>query len=173
MKRLLALVPLLVLAGLAVLFAGWSLRRDPDVKPDALVGRPLPAVALPGLDGSPPSLLPAAARGPAYVNLFASWCGPCEYEHPQLTALQAAGARVVGVAYKDDPARTRAFLDRLGDPFAAVLVDREGRAGVELGVTGVPETYLVDARGVIIAKHAGPLTPEIAAELEAKRAALR
>lgn len=173
MKRLLALAPLLVLAALAVLFVGFSLKRDPDVKPDALVGRPLPAIALPGLDGAPPAPLPAAVDGPTYLNLFASWCGPCEYEHPQLQALQAAGARVVGVAYKDDPAKTRAFLQRLGDPFAAVLTDRDGRAGIELGVTGVPETYLVGPDGVVVAKHAGPLTPEIAADLEAKRRALR
>ena len=173
MKRLVAFAPLVILALFALLFAGWTLRRDPNVKPDALVGRPLPAIALAALDGAPPVPLSANVPGPAYVNLFASWCGPCEYEHPQLKALQASGARVVGVAYKDDPADTRAFLERLGNPFVAVLIDRDGRAGVELGVTGVPETYLVDSAGVIVAKHAGPLTPEIAADLEAKRRALR
>jgi cytochrome c biogenesis protein CcmG/thiol:disulfide interchange protein DsbE len=171
MKRLIAFLPLIALLGLAVLFAGFSLRRDPNVKPDALVGHPLPAVALPGLNGEPPQPLPAAIQGPTYVNLFASWCGPCEYEHPQLTALSKSGVRVVGVAYKDDPAKTQAFLDRLGNPFAAVLTDREGLAGIELGVTGVPETYLVGGDGVIVAKFAGPLTPEAVADLEMKRLA--
>lgn len=173
MKRLVALLPLIGLAGLAALFLLFSLNRDPNVKPDALVGRPLPAVALPGLDGSPPAPLPTTVQGPTYVNLFASWCAPCAYEHPLLTGLTRDGARVVGVAYKDDPAKTRGFLQRLGDPFADVRVDQEGRAGIELGVTGVPETYLVGSDGVIIAKHAGPLTPEIIADLEAKRRAAR
>ena len=173
MKRLLAALPLLALAALAAVFLGFSLRRDPDFKPDALVGRPVPTIALPTLAGEPPAPLSAAVQGPTYVNLFASWCAPCEYEHPQLVALSRSGARVVGVAYKDDPVKTRAFLQRLSNPFAAILVDREGRAGVELGVTGVPETYLVGADGVILAKHAGPLTPEIVADLERKRLAGR
>jgi cytochrome c biogenesis protein CcmG/thiol:disulfide interchange protein DsbE len=172
-KRLLAALPLLGLVLLAGLFLLFSLGRDPDVKPDALVGRPLPAIALPTLEGQGPTPLPAVVQGPTYVNLFASWCGPCEFEHPQLVALTRAGARVVGVAYKDDPAKTRAFLQRLGDPFAEIRVDREGRAGLELGVSGVPETYLVGADGTVIAKHAGPLTAEIVADLEAKRLALR
>lgn len=173
MKRLLAVLPLLALAGLAALFLLFSLRRDPDVKPDALVGRPLPAITLPPLEGTAPAPLPSTVQGPTYVNLFASWCTPCEVEHPLLSALARDGVRVVGVAYKDDPAKTRAFLDRLGNPFAAVLIDREGRAGIELGVTGVPETFLVGGDGVILAKHAGPLTPEIVADLEAKRRAAR
>jgi cytochrome c biogenesis protein CcmG/thiol:disulfide interchange protein DsbE len=79
--------------------------------------------------------------------------------------LRASGVRVVGLAYKDDPAKTAAFLDRLGDPFATVLVDRDGRAGIELGVSGVPETFLVAPDGVVVAKHAGPLTPEVAGTL--------
>ena len=173
MKRLLAFVPLLALSGLAVLFLLFTLKRDPNVKPDALVGQPLPAVALPRLDGGPPTLLPASVEGPTYVNLFASWCTPCQVEHPLLADLESRGVRVVGVAYKDEPAKTQAFLDRLGDPFAAVLVDREGRAGVDLGITGVPETFLVGSDGVILAKHAGPLTPEIVASLEAKRTSAR
>ena len=128
MKRLIAFLPLMGLAALAVLFAGWSLGRDPDVKPDVLVGRDIPAVALPGLDGSPPVSLKTAVQGPTYVNLFASWCGPCEYEHPLLMQLSRDGARVVGIAYKDQPAKTQAFLDRLGNPFATVLTDQDGRA---------------------------------------------
>lgn len=173
MKRVLAFAPLLVLAGLAALFLLFSLRRDPNVKPDALVGQPLPAVALPSLEGGAPSPLPASVQGPTYVNLFASWCVPCEVEHPQLLALRQAGVRVIGVAYKDEPAKTAAFLQRLGNPFAAVLVDHEGRAGVDLGITGVPETFLVGSDGVILAKSSGPLTPQIVAELEAKRLSAR
>jgi len=80
-------------------------------------------------------------------------------------ALKARGVRVVGVAYKDAPANTQAFLTRLGDPFAQRLVDRDGRTGLEFGVTGVPETYLIGPDGVIIAKHTGPLTPDAAEDL--------
>jgi cytochrome c biogenesis protein CcmG/thiol:disulfide interchange protein DsbE len=157
-KRVLALLPLVVLAALAALFAFYALKHDPQVVPEALVGKPLPDVALPALDDGRPMKLRALAAGrPLVVNFFASWCAPCEVEAPQLNALAAQGVRIVGVAYKDKPENTRAFLARLGDPFAARLVDADGRAGVEFGVTGVPETYLVGADGVILDKHAGPL----------------
>ncbi len=162
MKRWLALAPLAVLAALAVLFVGWSLKRDPQARPDALVGQPVPETVLPLLEGAVESErmldLKTAGRGrPMVINVFASWCAPCRIEHPQLMALQRRGVAVVGVAYKDEPAATRAFLDELGDPFALVLVDREGRAGLDLGISGVPETFAVDALGRITAKHSGPL----------------
>jgi len=171
--RLVAWAPLAVLLLLGVLFAGFGLRHDPHIYPAALVSKPLPAVSLPGLAGEPAQALPAAAqpaRGPVLVNVFASWCAPCAEENPALLAMRAQGVRLVGVAYKDDPAATRAFLARVGDPFERVLVDRDGRAGVELGVSGVPETFLVGRNGVILAKHAGPLSPADAeALLEAAR----
>lgn len=170
MKRLLAFAPLLVLAALAVLMAVSALKRDPDIKPAALVGRPVPDIALPALNPSDPAPRPLSAvqaGTPRLINLFASWCAPCELEHPVLSALAAEGVVIVGVAYKDEPARTRAFLDRLGDPFAAVVVDRQGLAGVELGASGVPETYAVRADGIIAAKHVGALTPKDAARLGA------
>ena len=118
----------------------------------------------PGLDGaSPESLADVVGKGPVLINFFASWCAPCEFEHLQLTALKARGVRIVGVAYKDAPQNSQAFLTRLGDPFDRVLVDRQGTAGIEFGLTGVPETYAVDAQGIIVGKFAGPLT---AAEAE-------
>ncbi|WP_332765095.1 DsbE family thiol:disulfide interchange protein [Phenylobacterium sp.] len=169
MSRWLALLPLVALAALAVLFGVYSLKRDPQVQPDALVGKPVPELTLPRLDdGRPAPLRAALGEGPALVNIFASWCAPCEIEHPVLVDLRRQGVRIIGVAYKDAPENTKAFLGRLGDPFAERLVDRDGRAGIELGVTGVPETYLVGADGVILAKHTGPLTPETARALMAK-----
>jgi cytochrome c biogenesis protein CcmG/thiol:disulfide interchange protein DsbE len=168
LKRTLAFAPLAALVLLAILFVGWSLRRDPNVKPDALVGQPLPAVSLTALSGGAPALLsetidsrPGAVT---VVNVFASWCAPCRVEHPQLMALKARGVRVVGVAWRDQPADTTAFLNELGDPFAAVLSDPEGRSGVELGISGVPETFLVDASGRVVAKASGPLVDEAAVQ---------
>lgn len=169
MSRWLAILPLGALVALGLLFALFALKRDPNVQPDALVGKPLPALTLPDLEtGRPQPLRAALGDGVTLVNIFASWCAPCEIEHPVLVGLENQGVRVVGVAYKDAPENTKAFLGRLGDPFATRLVDRDGRAGIELGVTGVPETYLVATDGTILAKHTGPLTPEIAEDLLAK-----
>lgn len=162
MNRWLTLIPLAVLAALAVLFIGWSLKREPAFKPDALVGQGVPETVLPiladGVAGPQNVDLKTAGVGrPMIVNIFASWCAPCRLEHPRLLALEAQGIAVVGVAYKDEPEATQAFLDELGDPFTMVLVDREGRAGLDLGVSGVPESFAVDAMGRIVAKASGPL----------------
>ena len=163
MKRWLALLPLVVLVGLAILFAGWALNRDPAYKPDALVGQPVPETVLPMLTGdvAGPGQVDIRTAGvgrPMLVNMFASWCAPCRIEHPALMALKDQGIAIVGIAYKDEPAATREFLDELGDPFSMVLVDAEGQAGLDLGIAGVPETYVVDAYGRVVAKHTGPLT---------------
>lgn len=159
MKRLLAFLPLIALVALAALFIGWSLKRDPQFKPDALVGKPVPASLVTPLDGGPPVALNSAIRGPALVNVFASWCAPCREENGQLLQVQARGVRVVGLAWKDRPENSRAFLAELGNPFAVVVSDQEGASGVDLGISGVPETFAVDARGMIVAKHTGPLGP--------------
>ena len=165
MKRLLAFAPLLVLAALIGLLGLFALHRDPEVKPDAMVGQPLPQAMLPTLTGGQAVSLRAAVEGPTVVNVFASWCAPCEIEHPQLMALREQGVRVVGLAYKDDPVNTAAFLERLGDPFTQVLSDRDGRTGIELGISGVPETFLVGPDGVVRWKHTGPMTAESAGTL--------
>lgn len=166
MKRWLAVLPLAALAALAVLFAVFALNHDPHVVPEAMVGKPMPALSLPDLDGGRPrALAELVGAGPVLINFFASWCAPCEVEHPVLRGLAAQGVRVVGVAYKDAPEDAQAFLARLGDPFAARLIDRDGRAGVEFGVTGVPETFLIGRDGMILAKHAGPMSPEDAQAL--------
>jgi cytochrome c biogenesis protein CcmG/thiol:disulfide interchange protein DsbE len=165
MKRRIAILPLVVLLGLGVLFATFGLHHDPHVTPEALVGKQLPANALPPLGGGAPIPLTAEVQGPTLVNVFFSTCVPCIEEAPALLALKAEGARIVGVAYKEDPEKTRAFLARMGDPFTAVLVDRDGRASIDLGVTGAPETFLVNAKGLVIAKHVGELGPQDAEAL--------
>ena len=178
MTRWLSILPLIVLAGLAVLFAGYGLHHDPKVAPAALVGKPTPAIALPTLTGDPPQPLNSRVQGPTLINVFASWCAPCVEENPALLALKAQGVRIIGIAYKDGPdgaceadgpkcdsAATRAFLAKLGDPFTTVLVDQTGRAGVELGASGVPETFLAAPDGRIIAKHTGALQPKDAEAL--------
>ena len=157
MKRLLAFLPLVVLVALAALFIGWSLRRDPQFKPAALVGKPLPAALVAPLEGGAPVPLNASVRGPALVNVFASWCPPCRTENAELLRLEGEGVRIVGLAWKDKPDNTRAFLKELGDPFTLILTDPEGKAAVDLGVSGAPETFAVDARGRVVAKHSGPL----------------
>ena len=159
MTRRLALIPLGLLVAALALFAVYALRHDPHVTPDALVGHPVPDVRMPSLDGGPAApLRTALGTGPVLINFFASWCAPCAEEQPQLMALRAQGVRIIGVAYKDDPAAARAFLTRLGDPYSQVMTDRSGDAGVEFGISGVPETFLVGANGVILAKHTGPMT---------------
>ena len=169
MRRWIGFAPLIVLLALGVLFAGYALKHDPHVQPHALVGKPVPAVSLPDLDTGAMVAVRDVPAGPRLINFYASWCAPCRVEAPQLMALKAQGVPVVGIAYKDDPARTQAFLTELGDPFALKLADRNGRTGIEFGVTGVPETFLVGSDGVILAKHSGPLTdadvPELLAQL--------
>ena len=168
MSRMAAIIPLAVLLMAIALFAGWSLGRNPQVTPMAMVGKPLPDLVLPRLNGDGQTSLKALAKGPALVNFYASWCTPCAAESPALMALKAEGVRIVGVAYKDDPTAASAFLKRLGDPYADKLSDRDGTAAIEFGLTGVPETYAVDARGIIRAKRAQPLD---AADAEALVAA--
>ena len=159
MKRWWSLLPLAALAALGLLFAGFGLHHDPHFNPDALVGQPTPNLSLPSLAGGAPVKLRAEARPATLINFFASWCAPCAEEHPALMALKAEGVRIVGVAYKDAPDNTRALLGRLGDPYATTLIDRDGSAGVDFGISGVPETFLIGADGKILAKHTGPLTP--------------
>lgn len=166
MRRWLAIVPLLALAALAVVF---TLRLkdggDSHYTPTALVGKPMPDEALPPLAGGPPTPLKGEIRPATLVNFFASWCAPCIQEAPALMALKAQGVRIVGVAWKDDPEKTKAMLAKVGDPYVRVLVDRDGAAGLDFGVSGVPETYVIGADRKILAKEARPLTAESAERL--------
>jgi len=158
-RRLIALAPALAFAALVAVFGFYALHHNPQVVPRAMVGQQAPNDALPTLAGAPAAPIRTALKGATLVNFFASWCAPCAAEAPTLAALKAEGVRIVGVAWKDDPAATKAFLDRNGDPYQTIFVDQAGRAGIDFGVTGVPETYLIGADGKILDKEAQPLTP--------------
>lgn len=172
LKRLIAFSPLVVLVLLALVFGFYSLGHDPKVKPDALVGKPVPQVLV-GQDGTQKPLaqaLPISDK-PILINVFASWCTPCAVEHPDLVALKDQGVVIVGLAYKDKPENTKAYLDRLGNPYQIQLTDPKGTAGIELGISGVPETYVVNREGVITYKLSGPITKDTIRDLKAALAA--
>ncbi len=160
--RLRNFIPLIAVALLAaVLFVGLGL--DPKIVPSALIDKPVPQFDLPPLPGKEPGLIAAdLAKGEiTLVNVWASWCGPCRIEHPQLMEIaRSTDVRMIGLNYKDNPAKALAFLKQLGDPFSSVGADRTGRVAIEWGVYGVPETFLIDGKGRIVMKHVGPLRPE-------------
>lgn len=162
----LAALPLAVFAVLAGIFAWQLLFGDPpDRLPSALIGRPAPQMEMPPLEGltGPGGQLPGVTGTTldgrvSIVNVWASWCAPCRAEHPYLMRL-AGNERVqmVGLNYKDRTANALRFLGQLGNPFTAVGIDPRGKAAIEWGVYGVPETYIVGADGIIAHKHVGPL----------------
>lgn len=163
MKRLTYILPAIAFLGLAW-FLFSSLKGPPAAEiPSVLVDRHVPALSLPALDGRAPGFGPAdlAQKGRVtLVNVFASWCVPCREEAPQLAQLaRARGVRLIGIVYKDKPAAARAFLDEYGNPFERIGLDADGRAGIEWGISGVPETFVVDGHGVIRGRF-GPLSPD-------------
>ncbi|TVQ35538.1 MAG: DsbE family thiol:disulfide interchange protein [Geminicoccaceae bacterium] len=163
MRRLLYVLPAVLVAALAFTFAIGLRDRDPSALPSALIDRPLPALDLPAVEGVDlPGWQTADLHGEVMlVNVFASWCPPCRVEHPVLTRLtEVHGVPLIGVNYKDAPEAAAAFLVELGNPYRKIGGDFEGRAGLELGISGVPETFIVDADGHIRFRHAGPVLPE-------------
>jgi cytochrome c biogenesis protein CcmG, thiol:disulfide interchange protein DsbE len=162
--RLILLLPLFVFVALAAVFlVRLESGGDPEAIPSALVGKPAPDFDLPPLDGvARPGLKRAdLAGGVTVVNVFASWCGPCRLEHPQLVELAKDDRiRLVGINYKDAAANARRFLGDFGNPFAAIGADTTGRTGIDWGVYGVPETFVVDAGGIIRYKFIGPISAD-------------
>jgi cytochrome c biogenesis protein CcmG, thiol:disulfide interchange protein DsbE len=173
--RLMAALPLAAFVALAGLFALRLFSgHDPALLPSALVGHQAPAFNLPALaESQKPGLSDADLRKgqTTVVNIFASWCGPCRLEHPVLhklsdnAALKAMGVRLVGVDYKDDPANAQRFLGAEGDPYQAIGVDSSGRVGIDWGLTGVPETFIVRGDGTIAFKYTGPMTEQALNEI--------
>jgi cytochrome c biogenesis protein CcmG, thiol:disulfide interchange protein DsbE len=167
-RRIVVLVPLAVFLALAVVFLIGLQSGDPSIVPSALIGRSAPQIDLPPLaglerDGAPvPGLDAASFKGNvSVVNVWASWCVPCHEEAPLLLQMaKDSRVRLVGINYKDDPDNARRFLGRYGDPFAAAGADLNGRAAIEWGVYGVPETFVVGRDGRIAFKLVGPITPD-------------
>ncbi|AZO04121.1 MULTISPECIES: DsbE family thiol:disulfide interchange protein [unclassified Mesorhizobium] len=163
-RRLFVLLPLLVFLGLAGLFLSQLLSgRDVAEIPSALIGLPAPQTSLPPLEGvNLPGLDSKSFAGRVtLVNVFASWCAPCREEHPVLLGLsQDKRFTLAALNYKDQPENARRFLGDLGNPYQAIGVDPAGRAAIDWGVYGVPETFVIGKDGKIAYKHVGPLTPD-------------
>ena len=161
LSRILVALPLAIAAALGALFY-WGLQNYDDALPSALIGRPAPEFSLPPVGGRGEGLSTADLRGEvSLVNFWASWCAPCRVEMPLLVELAQAGTvRIYGVNYKDDPGAALRLLDELGNPFAQVGADATGRAGLDWGVYGMPETFVIDAEGRIAYKHVGPFTQQ-------------
>jgi cytochrome c biogenesis protein CcmG, thiol:disulfide interchange protein DsbE len=165
----LALLPIVLFGAIGLMFLLALRTSDPQKLPSTLIGKPAPKLELPALEGlndagkNVPGVGPAdLTRGtPVIVNFWASWCAPCVAEHPLLIILkEKSGVPLIGVNYKDQTAGARRFLGRYGNPFNAVGVDPNGRAAIEWGVYGMPETFIVDTQGRIAYKHIGALTQE-------------
>lgn len=159
MRRWRLFIPLFMFVLLAALL--WrGLALDPNYMPAALENRALPAFAAPGLDGQ--MLSQEDLKGTvALLNVWATWCPSCHVEHAFLNQLAASGITIYGLNYKDESAAARDWLANKGDPYRLNIVDQSGRIGLDLGVTGAPETYLIDAAGVVRLRHQGPVDARV------------
>src|SRR5690349_18080474 len=163
LRRLLYALPILLLVLFAWLaWRGLSPDRNPSELPSALIGKPVPSFELPPLEPNAAKLGNADVSGHVTViNFFASWCLPCKAEHPLLFQLgKDYGVPVYGIAFKDRPEATAAYIQELGSPYAKIGLDESGRAGLDFGLMGVPETFIVDKTGIIRYRLPMPLDPD-------------
>ncbi|MEM7684517.1 MAG: DsbE family thiol:disulfide interchange protein [Pseudomonadota bacterium] len=165
------IVPALGAAAVLAVFMLGLQREDVQRLPSALINKPVPDFTLAPLRTGEPELSDEAlvGNGVKLLNIWASWCGPCRIEHPHLMDLAAEGVAVHGINYKDAPENAEAFLLELGDPYQMIGADRNGRTGIEFGVYGVPETFVINDAGKIVYKQVGPVTER---ELPKLRAAI-
>jgi cytochrome c biogenesis protein CcmG, thiol:disulfide interchange protein DsbE len=171
MKRLPYLLPLAIFVGIGV-YLWQGLGKDPGRLPSALIDKAAPEFNLPPLPGREPaqplSTKHLATGKPMLVNFFASWCGPCRVEHPILNALaRDHGVTIHGINYKDRPEQAGAFLRQLGDTYDRIGADADGRVGIEFGVYGIPETFVIDGQGRVRYRNPGPIDPASAEKIMA------
>ena len=165
--RLLLWLPLVAFVLVLALVAGGLIRPHDATIVSKMVGKPMPSFVLPRLEGGALAN-PALADGrPHLVNLFASWCVPCAAEAPQLMALKAAGVPIIGIAVRDTPTDLRNFLGRYGNPYEAIGADDAAALQVALGSSGVPESFIVDGHGTVVAQHIGDIRPDQVDEMAA------
>ncbi|MCE2029960.1 DsbE family thiol:disulfide interchange protein [Sessilibacter corallicola] len=161
MSRWKLFIPLAVFLALSVLFYR-GLFLDPTELPSALIDKPVPEFELASLGQPGQTIENEDLLGKPYLlNVWATWCVSCRYEHPYLIQLAEQGVNIYGINYKDDTDEAVRWLERLGDPYQMNIVDQDGRLGVDLGVFGAPETYVVDSQGVIRYKHVGVVNQEV------------
>ena len=162
MKSLKFLIPLSLFVVLVV-FLGAGLRLDPREVPSPLIGKPAPEFKLPLLHDANATVSRQDLLGQVWMlNVWASWCAPCREEHPLVVDIARRKlVSVYGLNYKDAPAAATQWLRQLGNPYTGVLVDADGRVGIDYGVYGVPETFIVDRQGIVRLKHTGPLTAAV------------
>jgi len=167
MKNLKLFIPFFIFVVLSVLLLK-GLGRDPSALPSALINRPMPAFSLPDLHEPDERVTEEIFKGHvSLLNVWATWCPSCRVEHPFFMELAQEGVRIIGLDYKDQDPLALEWLDKLGNPYAEVFVDRDGALGIDLGVFGAPETYLIDHTGTIRAKHVGVVDEAVWRELGA------
>ena len=160
------LIPLIAFIGLALLlFVGVRMNsgKDNSAIPSPLIGKPAPQFSLPVLNAPDKIIKTEDLKGQAYLlNVWGSWCPACQIEHPVITELAESGkVRVIGYNYKDETDAANRWLQQFGNPYNTILVDESGRAALDWGIYGAPETFLIDAKGIVRWKHVGPITQEI------------
>lgn len=162
-NRLLPLLVFIALAGLLGFGIYWNTHHEMTEVPSPLIGKPAPEFTLPLLYDSTKSLAQKELLGKPYLlNVFGSWCPTCQYEHPILTAqVKPLGIKLVGLDWKDQPDDAKRWLAQFGNPYDAVITDQDGRTGIDFGVYMAPETFLVDAQGMVRYKRIGMFTPEL------------
>jgi cytochrome c biogenesis protein CcmG/thiol:disulfide interchange protein DsbE len=159
MTRALYILPIVALAVLAYVFMRSLNSPPPDQLPSVFIDKPAPTVSLPALDAQTKGFTSTDLKSGhvTVVNIFASWCIPCHSEGPGLQEIaRQPGVTLYGIVYKDTPDKARAFLGDVGNPFARIDIDTDGRAGIDWGITGVPETFVIDGRGIVRLRYAGP-----------------
>ena len=167
MRKSLFLIPLALFLGLGF-FLWKGLYLDPRELPSAMIDRPMPAFELPSLTEPDRQLSVADLKGEvALINVWATWCPTCKEEHSFLNQLAQQGVVIYGINYKDEPVKATSWLQRYLNPYREVILDKEGRLGLDLGVYGAPETYVIDANGTIRYRHVGAVDAKVWKQLEA------